>query len=82
MGGNAYPPAPSSSYPGAGGYPAPGGYPAAGGYPVTPHPGGAPAYPGGKSYGHEVSSDLRFAEAFFFVPPSLHHYSLRVQSYS
>ncbi|XP_076400846.1 annexin A7 isoform X4 [Peromyscus maniculatus bairdii] len=47
MGGGAYPPAPSGSYPGAGGYPTPGGYPAAGGYPVTPHPGGAPAYPGG-----------------------------------
>ncbi|CAH7463596.1 annexin A7 isoform X1 [Phodopus roborovskii] len=51
MGGGAYPPAPSGSYPGAGGYPTPGGYPAPGGYPVTPHPGGAPAYPGGQGFG-------------------------------
>ncbi|XP_054987429.1 annexin A7 isoform X1 [Sorex araneus] len=40
MGGGAYPPAPTSGYPGPGGYPAPGSYPGA------PQPGGAPAYPG------------------------------------
>ncbi|XP_055462063.1 annexin A7 isoform X3 [Psammomys obesus] len=51
MGGGAYPPAPSSGYPGAGGYPTPGGYPAPGGYSGTLNPGAAPAYPGGQGFG-------------------------------
>lgn len=48
VGGGAYPPAPSSGYPGAGGYPATAGYPTPGVYPGAPPPGGAPSYPGGE----------------------------------
>uniref|UniRef100_A0A8C2MWN6 Annexin n=1 Tax=Cricetulus griseus TaxID=10029 RepID=A0A8C2MWN6_CRIGR len=46
--GGAYPPAPSGSYPGAGGYATPGGCPAPGGYPITPSPGDASDYLGGQ----------------------------------
>ncbi|XP_030190238.1 annexin A7 isoform X3 [Lynx canadensis] len=71
VGGGAYPPAPSSGYPGAGGYPATAGYPTPGGYPGAPPPGGAPSYPGvppGQGFGAPPPGGAGFSS--YPQPPS------------